>query len=86
MVSLKSSMNFGMGAMKKALRFRDTPPIATLTKFPNHLHLHLFLFFKIKKIFANSVSGKSTKNLKLPTLEFKFKIQICKRRILSVFN
>jgi len=35
MVSLKSSGNFGMGAMKKVQRFCDTPPIATLTKFPN---------------------------------------------------
>ena len=61
-----------MGAMKKVQRFCDTPPIATLTEFPNHLHLHLLPFFKIKKNFANSVSGKSTKNLKLPTLEFKF--------------
>jgi len=58
MVSLKSSGNFGMGAMKKVQHLRDTPPIATLTKFPNHLHLHLLLFFKSKKIFANSVSGK----------------------------
>jgi hypothetical protein len=49
MVSLKSSMNFGMGAMKKAQRFCDTPPIATLTKFPNHLHLHLLTFLQNQK-------------------------------------
>jgi hypothetical protein len=72
MVSLKSSGNFGMGAMKKASRFRDTPPIATLTEFPNHLHLHLLPFFKIKKSLRIASQEKSTKNLKLPTLEFKF--------------
>jgi len=59
MVSLKSSMNFGMGAMKKAIRYRHTPPIA-LIRNSNPFALEFANLFENtkKKNFANSISGK----------------------------
>jgi len=67
---------FRNGCDEKSVTKTRHSPHRTLTKFQNHLHLHLLTFLQNqKKNFANSVSGKSTENLKLLTLEIKFKFK-----------
>jgi len=69
---VKITDEFRNGYDEKSVTIKPNSPHRNLTKFPNLLHLHLLTFTKSKKNFANCISGKSTKNLKLPTLEFKF--------------
>jgi len=50
---------FRNGCDEKSVTTAPHSPHRNLTKFPSHLHLHLFTFLqKLKKNFANSVSGK----------------------------
>ena len=73
MVSLKIFEEFRNGCDEKSATVLRHSPHRNPDEIPESFAFAFAPFLqKLKKIFANSVSGKSTKNLRLLTLEFKF--------------